>query len=94
MLPIERAAIRLDASRRVAALPEIRETSGDHGNAFFASSDFNLIRASTVYLRERLFDYRWSSYQFYVSLPGRPDWSSQSYFASGFGDCIEACPIT
>jgi hypothetical protein len=44
---------------------------------FAALSDYihlNPVRARMISLQERLFDFRWSSYRWYVTRKGRPEW--------------------
>lgn len=49
----------------------------EEGGYFVTLSDYihlNPVRARMISLQERLFDYRWSSYRWYVARSGRPDW--------------------
>src|SRR3954470_14133587 len=53
----------------------------DESGYFAALSDYihlNPVRARIISLRDRLFDYRWSSYRWYVSRRGRPEWFESS----------------
>jgi hypothetical protein len=53
----------------------------EEGGYFAALSDYihlNPVRARMISLRERLFDYAWSSYRWYASRKDRPEWFDAS----------------